>query len=237
MGPCRETRQEQHIFLLGLATKFQNITSIALTARYGDDDIFVNCPNLRLATAIRKRNDEFSADLHERGHTYKFKKGASESEKDSEEPALDSSSLQIRYEPDPTDLDDLLYDNKEISGPETQEILDWLETVYKSSRGFEMVTYDASLFSIIWKKQSVKWEDLALGYISDVVSLVHCFIVNLLEKLCVDDRVRPRILTVVTEKLINGYQKAIGHANFILQVERGGTPQTMNHYYAENVEK
>lgn len=237
LGPCRETKEEQHNFLLDLATRFQMITTIALTARYGDDDIFVRHPSLRLATDVRKRNDEFSADLHQRGHTYCFENSKSESEENPDKPALTPTLLKVRYEADPTDLDDLLHENKEISGPESQEILDWLETIYKSSRGFELVTYDASLFSIIWKMQSAKWDDLALGYISDVVSLVHCFIVGLLEELCADNRIRPRILSIVMEKLVDGYKKAINHVNFILRVERAGTPQTLNHYYADNVEK
>ena len=47
------------------------------------------------------------------------------------------------------------------------------------ARGFEFVTFDVSLLPIIWKKQSSNWEALALGYVNDIISLVHSITVAL----------------------------------------------------------
>ena len=146
-------------------------------------------------------------------------------------------SKSVRYEENHAELEDIMQDDSLIPLPSLFGIKRWLEDVYKNSRGFELGTFDASLLRIIWKKQSANWEALALGYVDDIVSLVHSFTVDLLAKICKDPRARQGLYSVLLDQLTDRYKKSIEHTKFLLVVERSGTPMTTNHYFADNLEK
>lgn len=143
----------------------------------------------------------------------------------------------VRYEENHAELEDIMQSDSLIPLPKVFGIKQWLENVYKNSRGFELGTFDASLLPIIWKKQSANWEALALGYVEDIVSLVHSFTVDLLAKICKDPRARQGLYSVLLDQLTDRYKKSIEHTKFLLVVERSGTPMTTNHYFADNLEK
>ncbi|KAL8945457.1 MAG: hypothetical protein Q9211_000022 [Gyalolechia sp. 1 TL-2023] len=240
MGPHRETRVQQHRYLLDLATKFQGMTIQASDAHYEHDDIFDVKPSLRLATAVVDRNESFSNDFWHHGHTMEFIHGPEPEENGSisEEAAADSGNedtmVKTRYHIVSNDLDDILVNEQVRAAPE-DGIMEWLENVYRSSRGFEMGTFHASLMPIMWKKQSGKWDKLALGYASDIVSITHTYICDLLKEICEDDRVRGGLLSALMDQLTERYKRAMDQTRFILLVER--TPMTTNHYFADNLEK
>lgn len=280
LGPSRATRDQQYKFLLELATQYQNITSLALKAHYGGDDVFETTPSLKLATAIVSRNTTFSDDVWRRGHAMDFHKDAKENNPSAAPAApvqfgspspfagqvppitfgktdfapkstnpmvkaptnlphgFGNDLKSVRYEKNHPDLEDIIQDDlQQIVPPKIFGIKQWLESVYKSSRGFELGTFDASLLPIIWKKQSANWQALALGYVYDIVSLVHSFTVDLLAKICKDPRARQGLQSVLLDQLIERYKKSIDHTKFLLNIERSGTPMTMNHYFADNLQK
>lgn len=269
LGPSRATRDLQYKFLLELATQYQNITSLALKAHYGGNDVFDTSPKLKLATAIVSRNAKFSDDVWHRGHAMAFYKNneAKESNSSSTPSTFGSSSpfaanvpptfgaipkakppanspdilihdrRSVRYEENDDELEDILQENSTIALPKTSGIKNWLEEVYKGSRGFELGTFDASLLPIIWKKQSSNWEALAIGYVEDIILLVHSFNVALLSTVCNDLRARQALHSILLDQLTDRYKKSIDHTKFLLTVERSGTPMTMNHYFADNLEK
>ncbi|CAD6586476.1 MAG: hypothetical protein ASARMPRED_002547 [Alectoria sarmentosa] len=247
LGPCRETREQQQEYLLDLATRFQSLTSLALAAQYGVDDLFDNIEGLKLATAVVDRNAAFADDVRMNGHTINFN-DESQPFKETEHgielprPAItfaDSNEecFTVRQTGSQPEIDDILYENYELPMPKPTGITAWLSEVYRTSRGFELGTFNASLLPIIWKKQSANWDDLALGYISDIVFLVHNFTINLLSAICEDERVESALTSALMDGLIERYKKSIDHTKFILHVERVGTPLTANHYFAENLEK
>ena len=84
---------------------------------------------------------------------------------------------------------------------------------------------------------SENWNGLALGYISDIVCIVHDFITSLLSALCPDAKVERGLKHVLSEHLLARYRSGIDQAAFILRVERGATPLTMNHYFVDMIEK
>ena len=252
IGPCRGNRDQQHEYLLNLATRFQSTVSLALTAHYGADDVFDDVPTLKLATAVVERNEIFADDVWKLGHTMAFGQEieSSEVEDDDAEESIEgtehddledsdeqSPGVRLYYTWSEPDLDEILHDNCKKPIPKATGIMTWLERVYKSSRGFELGTFDASLLPIIWKKQSANWDDLALGYVSDVVALVNNFILTLIGTICDDERVKSALMSILMDGLIERYKKSINQARFILQVERLGTPLTANHYFAENLQK
>ena len=149
----------------------------------------------------------------------------------------DMLDYTVRHTGSDPDLDDILHDYCSVSMPKPTGIIPWLEDVYKNSRGFEMGTFDASLLPVVWRKQSANWDDLALGYVSDIVSLVHRFIYDLISAICDDQRVQSALGSTLMDGLIDRYTKSIDHAKFVISVEKDDTPQTLNHYFADNLEK
>ena len=260
LGPCRETRDQQHEYLLNLATRFQTLTLHALAARYGADSLFDRFSDLRLATAVVSRNETFADDIWKKGHAMTFSQGSEASENsddqdeddDAEEDedadnhglipddALEYTNGQqftVRYTGSDPDLEDILHHDCSVPMPKPNGIIPWLEHVYKNSRGFELGTFDASLLSVVWKKQSEHWDDLALGFVSDIVSLVHKFIYALISAICDDQRVQSALRSTLMDALADRYAKSIDHAKFVISVEKDDTPQTLNHYFADSLEK
>ena len=262
LGPPRANREHQHAYLLRIATEFQEITSCALKAHYGEYDIFDGDPDTKLATSVISRNAMFSSDVASRGHTFKFdnawKKNSQETGKgpdpdsDSESKPVSKSETAMlklpawkatgdsgsdRYIPIIDDLEHLFPLPIKVRNPQQNNILSWLKDLYTGSRGFEMGSFDPSLLTTIWRKQSAKWDNLAFGYICDMVTLVHKFMKQLLVHCCRDERVCGGLESLLSEHLLERYKKAIDHVKFVLEVERGGTPMTTNHYFADNLEK
>lgn len=87
------------------------------------------------------------------------------------------------------------------------------------------------------KKQSSKWSDVSLAYVSDVVVLVHNFIKSALQTVCPDAHVRRALFSIIIDDLIKRYQQALNHADFLLRVEDSGNPMTLNHYFNDNLQK
>lgn len=121
--------------------------------------------------------------------------------------------------------------------PRNDDVLSWIEKVYRSSRGFELGTFSPAVLPTLWKEQCKNWDGLALNYIDSVILVVHRFICELLVVVCADDRVRSNILSLIMDDLLEGYASAVRHVEFILSVERSGTLLTTNHYFSDNLEK
>ena len=256
LGPARETDDQQRTFLLDLAAKFQEITSHALDAYYGRSSLFGDNPLLRLATRIVDLNTAFSDDMWLKGHTMHFSKFTT---RDGNEPAPEPPDDTVVESPDDADqaatvdtsystsetgepedpkfpeLSDVTQGPWRCPAPQPDNIFDWIESAYRTSRGFELGTFDPSLLPIIFQEQSKKWDGLALAYISDVIRVVHSFTNDLLSALCPDRRVWSNLWTLITDELLERYEKAMSHTHFILDAERKGTPLTTNHYFNDNL--
>ena len=87
------------------------------------------------------------------------------------------------------------------------------------------------------KRQAVKWRDLALGYISDVITLVHSFVITILQHITPNGHVWSGIKSLLMDDLNKKYQRAVDHAKFLLDVELEGIPATHNHYFNDALEK
>ena len=248
LGPDRATKEQQYDYLLELATRFQTITAHALRAYYGADELFDKSKALKLATQVVHRNAVFSNDVWRQGHTMEFSQqaGFPNNAKNVGNGIPDKGSnvsddaekySNVRYEDHHRELDDLMHDDTRIPEPKKSGIKEWLIAVYKTSQGFELGTFDPALLPIVWKKQSKNWDTLALAYIDDIVAIVHRFTITLLSSICKDERTRRGLISILLEELTERYKKAINHTNYLLTVERSGTPLTTNHYFADNLEK
>jgi hypothetical protein len=250
-----------------MSTRFQEIASAALSANYAGSDWFDQHTKLRFATAVVNRNEKFSIMLQDHGHSYEFDHASSSTSEDGEEEdnedegvedgedgeaeddeddegseeesdeELEEGEIRVRFVKTTSGLEELTPCEDTIRDDRQKNILRWLRSVYKTSRGFELGTFDSSLLAVTMKTQSVNWEPIAMGYIHDIISMAHRFISDLLNLICPDERVRDGLMSVLADKLSDKYQAALNHVRFLLHVERAGTPATLNHYFSDNLEK
>lgn len=136
-----------------------------------------------------------------------------------------------------SDIEDILHDRVQIQNSLTEGILPWIENVYQGSRGFELGTFNSSILPSVLKKQSAKWPSLAEGYICDIISMVHIFTSKALDISCGNQRLGQNILSFLMDGLIEKYRQALSMTDFLLRIEREGTPMTLNHYLNSNLQK
>ncbi|KAL2840120.1 P-loop containing nucleoside triphosphate hydrolase protein [Aspergillus pseudodeflectus] len=237
LGAERETATHQRAYLLDIISKFQTIAQNAKTINYGANYYFDEAQELRLATLIVNRNAEFANDVEKRGHLREFQTDDGSSDPtttlDSEE---ERNTISSRKVGPCAELEDILPEPAEVSEP-LANITDWLNRVYIDSRGFELGTFSPALLATTMKKQSTKWPTLAEGYISDVITIVHSFVLKTLEYACPNRMVRESLLSRMMDNLLDRYTQALKQVHFLSHIELSGTPITVNHYFADNLQK
>jgi hypothetical protein len=242
LGGKRETASEQSQYLLKMSMAFQKIVDCALSANYVGSDWFDEFPNLRFATEIVNRNEIVETTLAKHGHSYKFSTASTpeaklEALEIEDKKETQNSAPMLRFENDFDELEELTAGPDTIDYEPESDIMPWLTEVYKTSRGFELGTFDSSLLAMTMKTQSSNWETISLCYIGDIISMAHKFIKVLLELVCPDRRVQDGLRSVLMDELFAKYQEALDHVRFLLHVERYGTPATLNHYFNDNLQK
>ena len=222
--------------------RFQAIAKSALKADYVGNDWFDERASSRFATRVVERNDLFGKYMEKAGHSYELMpKPTDQSCTPAQLPVANEYNPKMEVLPtrtthDRPELAEVVFRRKEVDGTVRKEAHEWLTKVYKSSRGFGLGTFDASLLAITMKTQSARWEIFSQGYISDIISMAHSFIVDLLQKLCPGSVARA-LMSVLMESLQAKYQNAIDQVHFLLRVERKGTPATLNQHFNNNLEK
>ena len=257
LGAKRQTPAEQYQYLIEMSMKFQSIVVDALATNYGRHGMFWDHPSLRLVTAAVNRSESMAEMFAKNGHTYEFEglSAVDMTQVEDSSPEMEFGSkeqVQVSNAPEPlglsrtspvrefivrTSVDDLLPSTLEVAAPKRGEVFDWLRSIYRDSRGFEIGTVNTTLLATLMKEQSRKWVDIALGYVADVIVLTHTFVCDLLQQVCPTRRVREGILSLLMEQLCIRYKAAIKHVEFLLVVELGGTPSTLNHYFNDNLQK
>jgi hypothetical protein len=226
----------QRAYLLDIISKFQTIAQNAKSINYGANDCFDETQELRLATLVVNRNDEFANDMEKRGNLRQ-----SETDDESSGPVMASNSedegktIYSRKLDPRSDLEDILPQPAEVPEP-PPSITEWLNRVYAESRGFELGSFIPTLLATTMKKQSTKWPTLAEGYIGDVITIVHTFVLKTLEYACPNRMVRETLLPRVMDDLLDKYTQALERVRFLSQIELSGTPITVNDYFIENLQ-
>ncbi|KAI9755240.1 MAG: hypothetical protein M4579_004372 [Chaenotheca gracillima] len=257
LGDERESPRKQASFLLDLSTRFQDLVSLALETNYGADDVFEQREGMKLATRVVSRDSLFSSEIEKLGHEYQFRSfeadevprdssagkyyGKESTTSDNQDPSLSDEKVEglvdVRKWEDDVELQDILYHSDPLDMPQSRKIIPWILAVYQSSRGFEMGTFNHKLLATIMKTQSAKWVPLSLGYISDMITLTHKFIAELLKYVCGVERVSKELLSILMDGLVDRYTKTYSMVELFLDVERLNSPKTLNHYFNDNLEK
>ena len=217
LGSSRETPEQQRRYLLDIAMKFQETTTHALEARYARTN-YLQDVNMRIATLIVNLNTAFAEEVERKGHTVNFGTGESLTEKalprklKLQSPRTSTSNdierLEEEIEPvkqtddEYPELTNVLPSPCACPWPRSQDIMVWIEREYKSSRGFELGTFDPSILPTLFQTQSTNWEGLATRYISNVIRSVHRFCSVLLGLLCTEERIKTTLWSFSTDELL-----------------------------------
>jgi hypothetical protein len=211
-----------------------------MNATHGADDAFETSPNLCIAPAVMSRMKIFSDEMAKYGESYSFNcndDGIHQAFEDDPDKLLPDETFEIRKEDDPEELVDILLPQESLCYPLHGNTRNWLLQVFKDNQGFELGTFNASILATVMKKQSSKWEDISIGFVSDAIVLVHRFITSALVSICDDGNVRNALAGKLFDELTRRYQKTIACAEFLLKVEKSNTPMTMNHYFNDNLQR
>jgi len=200
--------------------------------------MFGRNPTLRLATQAINRGEVFAKALDSHGHVYRFQPKSTSIQSGILELSIPpQADVEVRTVKDHPDIEDLTHENASVPAPSDDDIIDWIDELYRDSRGFELGTFDATILGVILKEQAANWGYLAHGYISDMIALVHNFIVVVLQQVAPSRRVSDGIRSLLLDDLTKMYRDAINHTQFLLDIELRGTPATYNHYFNENLQK
>jgi hypothetical protein len=186
------------------------------------------------------RMKTFSDEMAKYGGSYSFNcndGGIPQAFEDDPDDHPPKETIDIRKEDDPEELVDILYPQESLSCPLHGETKDWLLQVFRGNQGFELGTFNASILAMVMKKQSYKWEEISMGFVSDAIVLVHRFITSALVSICDDHNVRDALAGKLSDELTRRYQNAIACAGFLLKVEKSNTPMTLNHYFNDNLQR
>ncbi|KAK6401745.1 hypothetical protein LTR95_019149 [Oleoguttula sp. CCFEE 5521] len=236
LGPERNSPAEQMAYLTRISTRFQRLVVLALNATHGADDVFETDHRLRIAPAIMSRMETFSEEMAKYGHTYAFTAQDNDvaSDSDIEQPP---KLFKVRKEDDLDELVNILHSQGSLQYPQCGDIRDWILQIFQNNRGFELGTFNASLLATCMKRQSAKWTDVGMGFVSDVIIIVHNYVDTALASICNDPTVCNSLMDKLSDELIKRYQRAITNIQFLLDVEKSDTPLTLNHYFNENLQK
>ncbi|KAJ5494482.1 Dynamin [Penicillium fimorum] len=157
LGAQRETAEQQRRILLDVVSAFQELTQHTLATNYGVNDIFDEDKDLRLTTLVSLRNNAFSHNLANCGHTYTVRSKPEEPDDivdDHEERCSIAANTEkpqkimqsrknwgsSRQMPKIEDLEEIIHISEPVELSIKIGILSWTERVYSNSRGFEIGT-------------------------------------------------------------------------------------------------
>jgi dynamin family protein len=252
LGPARQTEQEQRLFLNTLTHQFQDLVGAALNARYHNHEAFEEQEELRLITYVVNLTEMFNYDFEKKGQLRYFESPAAESSPDGKECTLDESKKESTWADmsamkklveemstisvDPF-LEDIVNKDSQFGSPEAG-IMNWIECLYVRSRGVELgSTVGGSMLSSAFKEQSGKWSRITEVYVSNVILVIHRFMVIALKRLCSDVRAHEEIWSSIFDEVHNRYKAAMDQAMFLVSIERNKRPYTLNGYFNENLQR
>jgi hypothetical protein len=241
LGEERNNPRAQADFLLDIVAKFQDVRAKALSGNYTSSDLFDKAKLARLATTVLTRNEQFQHDMIRFGHVYAFQPNETDfsgqhqlTDQSGTSNAQQETQLCTRQIDTHLEVNDILFESKVFSEPDREDILRWLEDEYNGLRAFELGTLNTYLVPHAMKKQSSRWEEIALGYISDIITAVSMFMVDILTDLCPNPRMSHGLMAIISDELYAHFQKAIDHTQFQVDNERSDTLMTLQQSFTDN---
>lgn len=215
LGPSRQTAIDQRRFLTRTANLYQRGVDDALSGNY--DVSLLADSALKLRMHVRELGDGFSKALAKSGHSKVFRTPSGE---------LDAEYTRFGKE----------NRKSKVHCDSEEDITNWIRRAYRDSRGTELPgTVNPRVLERLFRQQSSPWSGIALIYIGRVSEAVKTFNQDILGAIVRDKDVRERLLSRLERIQDATNVKAKKAFEEMLNDERGGILQTVNHYYAETL--
>ncbi|KAL4948261.1 P-loop containing nucleoside triphosphate hydrolase protein [Aspergillus filifer] len=206
MGPSRQTTVEQRRFLNRTANMYQTEVDNALGGNY--DPALNSQSVLKLRMHAQASSDAFSEAMIKRGHAKVF--------------------LTATGEVDP--------DYERSVDEDEEDICTWIRRIYRDSRGTELPgTVNPRVLENLFRQQSSPWSAIANEYISKVTKVVKNFNQSVLANIVSDGEVREKLAARLNRVQDEAERTTAREFSRILNDERCGILQTVNHYYADTL--
>ncbi|KAL7946063.1 P-loop containing nucleoside triphosphate hydrolase protein [Trichoderma barbatum] len=209
LGASRQTAAEQRQYLTRLANRYQRNVEDALRGNYAAD--LDTKSQLKLRMHLRDLADQFETDIRTKGHTFPFQQS-------------DGS----------VDTD---YFDQDVES-EVPDIMPWIRGSYKDARGAELPgTVNPTLLINLFRQQTVQWEQIAGDYLEKIFQLITEYSQLESRRTEKDETIRTSLESIILSRIDSTKASAWGQLMDLLNDERGGILQTVNHYFAETLEK
>lgn len=155
MGPSRSDQHTQRSYLNDVSEAFQSLARDALNAYYTGDTMFEKRHDLRLITRVVEANEKFSNNMSKYGHMRRFAPDSKSDTKEEDPNGSASQTFDSYLDPEfdwdsYPELDEILDPSytimPDVSGK--PDIMDYIEEVYKGSRGQELGTVSEDIPNI-----------------------------------------------------------------------------------------
>ncbi|KAJ6016561.1 hypothetical protein N7540_011152 [Penicillium herquei] len=207
LGPSRQTTGEQRRFLTRISSVYQDEVNKALKGSYSAD--LEALSPLKLRMHLRQHADDFAKNMSRSGHLKVFR-----TTRDAEDPEF----------------------RRRRRADDQESIYDWIRHFYLESRGSELPgTVNPILLENLFRQQSSPWREIAVKYIEKAASAAHSYNENILADILPDDDVKEKLRKILSPSEKETYKQAHKQLLSILNDERGGILQTVNHYYADTL--
>jgi hypothetical protein len=205
LGPSRQTTADQRRYLTRIATNYEREARSALSGNY-DPNLEASSP-LKLRMHIQKLNGAFASDMARLGHLKIFRTVAGSVDKEFNYPESDQ-----------------------------ENIYEWIRGLYLNSRGSELPgTVNPIVLENMFRQQSRPWEGIAVAYLDKVQFAVNAFNKSIFASLISDDDVQVKLKSRLSRGASSFSNRVRMQLSEILNDERGGILQTVNHYFADNL--
>ncbi|KAM7185382.1 P-loop containing nucleoside triphosphate hydrolase protein [Rhypophila sp. PSN 637] len=247
LGDPRQTENDQKKYLMAIAARFQSLARTALEADYSSHRAFAN-DHLRLITAVINLTGRFNERFIQSSPVYAFqtRNPVSESLGESTMKSLVNglASMDIA-KPDDIELEEfpeleaILTSNWVTRDPK-DGIMAWIDSIYSRSRGVDLFSYSSNLPANAFREQSADWACMTQQYVSNIIFVLHRFIIYALDFICTDKALFEKVKSSILDGddgLLIRYQKAMKKATFLVNVERDQKPYTLSHEFSTLVEE
>ncbi|KAL5048581.1 hypothetical protein BDW71DRAFT_213326 [Aspergillus fruticulosus] len=214
LGPSRQTAIDQRRFLNRIANLYQREVDDALSGNY-DPELEPDSP-LKLRMHVRALNGDFSRKIAKHGHAKVFRTPGDEEDPEFRRlpKALGFGSAQHAEE----------------------NIYSWIRRLYRDSRGTELPgTVNPRVLQNLFRQQSAPWKGIALAHIDKVSEAAKAYNEEILSTIVHDEDVRDKLVSRVMRVQDAAHARAKTEFARILDDERRGILQTVNHYYADTL--
>ncbi|KAL3482095.1 P-loop containing nucleoside triphosphate hydrolase protein [Aspergillus californicus] len=206
LGASRQTTIDQRRFLNSIANMYQHEVNDALGGNY-NAELDPDSP-IKLRMHVRSSSDKFANSMKKRGHAKIF--------------------LTVKGGLDPE------FFHRALANGE--DILAWIRQVYRESRGTELPgTVNPMVLHHLFRQLSSPWEGIARGYVKEVANMAKAYNAKILVNIIPDEDVRGVIDSRLSQVLETTLARAMEEFCRLLHDERGGSLQTVNHYYADTL--